>query len=410
MDKPYLTVGALTKYIKYKFDHDAHLLRVFLKGEVSNFKRHSRGHFYFTLKDEQAQISAVMFSSHAGKVKFVPKDGMTVKVEGKVTVYEPSGSYVIHVDDLSEDGLGNLFVAYEQLKAELEAAGYFLPIHKKRLPKYPQTIGVITSPTGAAIKDIIHTINRRYPICKVLIYPALVQGEGAKQSIVENIQLANEQKRCDVLIVGRGGGSIEDLWAFNERIVIDAIFQSNIPIISAVGHETDFTLADFVSDMRAPTPTAAAELATPDIKALLEFVKQQTYLLNQGLKGWFRERQMKLMYLDQRLSGLNPERKLNELKEAHERHRLRLNQNMHRILEIKQHRFDLLIQKLEVLNPLSMMDRGYSVSEVDGKVIRTIDDVQENDTITLHVIDGNITSTVVKKERVSPYGRNKTKL
>ena len=267
-EKTYLTVTALTKYIRYKFDNDVHLVSVLLEGEISNFKRHSRGHFYFTLKDSNAQISATMFYSEAKKVLFEPKDGMKVLVKGSVSVYEPQGIYNINVVEMEEKGVGSLYLAYEKLKKELQEGGYFDPSHKKPLPEFPKAIGVLTSPTGAAVRDCIQTIGRRYPMAKIYVYPTLVQGEEAKHSVVKNIELANEQGLVDVLIVGRGGGSIEDLWAFNEKIVAMAIYNSKLPIISAVGHETDTTIADLVADKRAATPTAAAELATPNLENL----------------------------------------------------------------------------------------------------------------------------------------------
>ena len=287
MEERYLTVTALTKYIKYKFDHDYNLEEVLLEGEISNFRHNSRGHFYFTLKDENASISVIMFSSFAKTVKFEPKDGMKVFVKGNVSVYEPQGTYRLNVKEMKSDGVGDLYLAFQQLKSQLEKEGLFDPKYKKKLPMFPNTVGVITSPTGAAIRDIINTIGRRYPLTRVVLYPAIVQGDGAKDDIVKQIKLANEQNICDVLIVGRGGGSIEDLWAFNERIVAQAIFDSNIPIISAVGHEIDFTIADFVADMRAATPTAGAEIATPSIDVLKENIKYNVDYMNKVLKQRF---------------------------------------------------------------------------------------------------------------------------
>src|SRR3954452_2027983 len=273
MEQRYLTVNALTKYIKRKFDVDPHLQDVFVKGEISNFKQHSSGHMYFTLKDEKARILAVMFSSYNKRVKFAPENGMKVLLRGEVTLYEPSGQYQIYVKEIQPDGIGDLYLAFEQLKEKLTREGLFAAEHKQSLPKFPNTVGVVTSPTGAAVRDIITTIKRRYPIAKVLILPALVQGDQAAPSITDAINQANEKKHgIDVLIVGRGGGSIEELWAFNEEIVARAIYESTIPIISAVGHETDFTIADFVADLRAPTPTGAAELAVPHIDEWLERV------------------------------------------------------------------------------------------------------------------------------------------
>ncbi|MBO5542291.1 MAG: exodeoxyribonuclease VII large subunit, partial [Acholeplasmatales bacterium] len=374
-EERYLTVTALTKYIKYKFDHDHHLEEVLLEGEISNFKHNSRGHFYFTLKDENSQISATMFASYASKCKFEPENGMKVFVKGKVTVYEPSGTYQINVTEIKNDGIGDLYLAYEKLKKELAEKGLFNEEHKRPLPRFPKTIGVITSPTGAAIRDIINTISRRYPLCQVILYPAIVQGDDAKDNIVAQIKKANFDNYCDVLIVGRGGGSIEDLWAFNEPVVAYAIYDSNIPVISAVGHEIDFTIADFVSDKRAATPTAAAELATPDIRVLKENI---IYDLNQILKRTkyiFEERKMYLANLDKRLDALNPVNTLKHKREVLEGDVMRLNMLINQILTMKKHRFELLKKELDSKNPLSIMERGYSISESEGKIVTSINDV-----------------------------------
>ena len=264
MNDKYITVSQLTRYIKYKIDNDVNLNEVFLKGEISNFKAHTRGHYYFTLKDDGSRINAIMFASSAKKLKFMPSDGMKVLVTGKISVFEANGGYQIYVNDMLEDGIGNLYIAYEQLKKKLEAEGLFDQTIKKKIPRIPKRIGVVTAPTGAAIKDIISTIKRRWPIAEVYLFPALVQGEDAKEDIVKQIHNSINYD-IDTLIVGRGGGSIEDLWAFNEEIVARAIYECPVPVISAVGHEIDFTIADFVADLRAPTPTGAAEMAVPDI-------------------------------------------------------------------------------------------------------------------------------------------------
>ena len=273
MNKEYLTVSQLTKYIKYKLDNDVNLREVYLKGEISNFKAHTRGHFYFTIKDEGSRINAVMFASSASKVKFTPEDGMKILVTGRISVYEATGGYQIYVNEMMEDGVGNLYVAFEQLKKKLASEGLFDDRYKKSIPKIPERVGVITAPTGAAIRDIISTINRRFPLTEVILLPSLVQGEGAKEDIVRQIKRA-EDYNLDVLIVGRGGGSIEDLWAFNEEIVARAIFDCPIPVISAVGHEIDFTIADFVADLRAPTPTGAAEIAVPNKTDVINYINQ----------------------------------------------------------------------------------------------------------------------------------------
>lgn len=282
MQDKYISVTQLTRYIKYKIDNDVHLQEVFLKGEISNFKAHSRGHFYFTLKDETSRINAIMFASSTKNLKFTPQDGMKVLVTGKISVFEANGGYQIYVNDMLEDGVGNLYIAYEQLKKKLEAEGLFDPTIKKPIPKIPRRIGVVTAPTGAAIKDIISTIKRRWPLCEVLLFPSLVQGEMAAEDIVKQISRAQEYD-IDTLIVGRGGGSIEDLWPFNEEIVARAIYSCHIPVISAVGHEIDFTISDFVADLRAPTPTGAAEMAVPQISDVNNYLNQLKIRLNKSI-------------------------------------------------------------------------------------------------------------------------------
>lgn len=443
--KQYLTVTALTKYIKYKLEGDTHLKQIYLKGEISNLTKHSRGHYYFSLKDENAQIRAIMFSSATKNLAFDPKEGDKVLAFGAISVYEPSGSYSIQVFQMEPDGIGALYLAYERLKEELEIKGYFQESRKKPLPKFPKAIGVVTSPTGAAIRDIIHTIERRYPLSKLILYPALVQGEGAKDSISSQIRKANEDNRVDVLIVGRGGGSIEDLWAFNERVVADAIYASKIPIISAVGHETDFTISDFVSDLRAPTPTAAAELATPDKNVLKSLVESYQETLNNNLTKIFKDKELLLTYLDQRLEQKSPFEKLKDAFKRYEKTTYDLNRNfqiilfnktqqyskqqeylskidLNRIIRDKQDQLsdlllkldktyldvvsfktqglNLIIKSLEHQNPLKLMAQGYTVTELEGKKLTKIDEVHLDDTISTRVSDGKIISKVIKKERL----------
>ncbi len=399
MEERYLTVSALTKYIKYKFDHDHHLEEVLLEGEISNFKHNSRGHFYFTLKDDGAAISVTMFSSFAKTVSFEPKDGMKVFVKGNVTVYEPSGTYQINIKEMKSDGIGDLYLAFQKLKAELEKEGYFSLEHKKKIPSYPECIGVITSPTGAAIRDIIHTVGRRYPLTKLILYPAIVQGVDAKDNIVEQIKLANEQGLCDVLIVGRGGGSIEDLWAFNERVVAMAIYDSRIPIISAVGHEIDFTIADFVADLRAATPTAAAELATPSIEVLkgnvLYYVERMTKLLHQKLEN----ARLYVANIDRRIDSLNPMTTLKHKEQLIKEYSKQLNLLMQRILLEKKSNFRFMDAKLQALNPLAIMDKGYSISSVNGEIITDVEKVHAKDVLKTQMKNGYIISEIqeVKK-------------
>lgn len=396
MEERYLTVTALTKYIKYKFDHDHHLEEVLLEGEISNFKHHSRGHFYFTLKDDNAAISVMMFSSFSKSVLFEPKDGMKVFVKGNITVYEPSGTYQINIREMKSDGVGDLYLAFQKLKAELEKEGLFAVEHKKKIPMFPTCIGVVTSPTGAAIRDIIHTIHRRFPLTKIILYPAIVQGEDAKDDVVKQIKKANVQGLCDVLIVGRGGGSIEDLWAFNERIVAQAIYDSRIPIISAVGHEIDFTIADFVADMRAATPTAAAELATPSIDMLKGNIAYYVEILQKHIKQKIENAKLYIANIDRRIDALNPLVRLKHHRELVEKmiHQIRLLTEQ-RLLEKKSY-YRLLEGKLQVLNPLSIMDKGYSISMVNGQIISDATKIKKDDVMTTRLKNGVIMSKVIE--------------
>lgn len=402
MEERYLTVSALTKYIKYKFDHDHHLEEVLLEGEISNFKHNARGHFYFTLKDDGAAISVTMFSTFAKTVLFEPKDGMKVYVKGNVTVYEPSGTYQINIKEMKSDGVGDLYLAFQKLKAELEKEGFFNPEHKKPIPMFPKIIGVVTSPTGAAVRDIIKTVQRRYPLVIIILYPAIVQGEEAKKDIVKQIKLANEQNLCDVLIVGRGGGSIEDLWAFNERIVAEAIYDSQIPIISAVGHEIDYTIADFVADKRAVTPTAAAELATPSVDALKGNIAYNVDMLIKHLKNRFDQAKLYIANIDNRLDALNPMTKLRHHKEMMLQYFKQIGILMQQRLFEKKSSYQFLCGKLDALNPLAIMDKGYSISSVDGQIIEDVEKLSKDDLMTTQFKNGIVTSKIVE---VKPNGK-----
>lgn len=432
----YLTIQALTKYIKRKFDKDPHLSGIYVKGEISNFKRHSSGHMYFTLKDGRARILAVMFSSANASMKFNPENGMNVLLRGDISVYEAGGQYQIYVKEMQPDGIGDLFLAYQQLKEKLEKQGLFSEARKKPIPKFPRKIGVITSPTGAAVRDIITTIERRYPIGEIVVYPALVQGERAAQSIAESIKKANKNEEIDVLIVGRGGGSIEELWAFNEERVALAISNSEVPVISAVGHETDFTIADFAADMRAPTPTAAAELAVPHIDDLLERVLNQKIMLIRGMKTRLKSERArlksvtssiifrnprrlyeqkieavdylteklnrnqrvrmqagreKLGHLNSNLKRVHPRRLWEQKNEQHLRTAKQLQTNFSRILRQKQNDFSRTISTLEALSPLKIMDRGYSlVYSKDVKLVKSKEAVKEGEKVTVHLQDGKL--------------------
>lgn len=412
MNDKYITVTQLTRYIKYKIDNDRNLNEVFLKGEISNFKAHTRGHYYFTLKDETSRINAIMFASSTKALKFTPEDGMKVLVTGKISVFESTGAYQIYVSDMVEDGKGNLYIAFEQLKKELEVEGLFRPEHKKPIPKYPERVGVVTAPTGAAIKDIITTIKRRWPITEIYLLPSLVQGEDAKEDIVKQIKKA-EEYNIDTLIVGRGGGSIEDLWPFNEEIVARAIYECPIPVISAVGHEIDFTISDFVADLRAPTPTGAGEQAVPEIKEQINHVNQLNIRLNNSIQNILKTRQNKLSELKSRNIFKNPytmleskelifdktierlkyslstltnikEKKLLEFKNSY------ILKNPYKILDKKSNKYLQVISKLETLSPLLTLKRGYTITKVNDKVINSCKSVKKNDELQIEFTDGVI--------------------
>ncbi len=422
MSNKYLTVSTINRYLKDQFDRNEHLRMVFLKGEISNFKGHTTGHLYFSLKDEHSRINAIMFNSYAKKLQFVPSDGKKVLVTGRIGVYEASGSYQIYVDDMQEDGVGNLYLAYEQLKAQLAKEGLFDAQYKKPIPKYPHRIGIVTAPTGAAIRDILSTIKRRYPICETLLFPALVQGEYGADDIVKKINLAQNYD-LDVLIVGRGGGSIEDLWNFNEERVARAIFASHIPIISAVGHEIDFTIADFVADMRAPTPTGAAELAVPNLIDLKRYLgqlnirskeaiqKKVNYnkLILDSLKSSYVLKTPMIMYENkkQKLDILMD--KINSLiinKISTYRQRLEYLKNRQIVgnpqllYKDKVKELGVLINKLDLVSPLHVLKRGYSmVLDENKKVIKSVSNIHINDEVTVKLFDGSITTKIIKIEQ-----------
>lgn len=416
MEKRYITVSTLNRYLKNKFDTDPNIQRVTLKGEISNFKGHTRGHLYFTLKDEEGRINAVMFSFNASKLTFVPEDGMKVLVTGRVSVYPPTGSYQIYVEEMESDGLGNLYLMYEALKKELAEKGLFDAGHKKQIPKYPHRIGIVTAPTGAAIKDILSTIKRRYPICETIIFPCLVQGELAKDDIVKAINEA-EKYDLDVLIVGRGGGSYEDLWAFNEKNVAYAIYNCTIPVISAVGHEIDFTIADFVADLRAPTPTGAAEMAVPnmaDLFTLLEQIKirctstisnkininkkhlldlKDNYVLKNPL-AVYEIKEQKLSNLIDTLNSVITNKLANaKLRYNHIKENYILN-NPEELLKKKKHDYTLILNKLEILNPISILSKGYSVVSINDKTINSTDKISKGDVLNIKLYKGSLKAKV----------------
>ncbi len=406
----YLTITAITKYLKYRFDSDENLRLVYLKGEISNFKSHSTGHYYFSLKDETSKINAIMFSTNAKKLPFTPTEGMKVLVSGRISVYESTGNYQIYVDEMIEDGVGNLYIAFEQLKEKLSKEGLFDSKYKKAIPSIPRKIGIVTAPTGAAIRDILSTIKRRFPICETYLFPCLVQGENAASDIVKKIEQANTFD-LDVLIVGRGGGSIEDLWSFNEEIVARAIFASHIPIISGVGHEIDWTISDYVADLRAPTPTGAAELVVPNIADLLKHIKQMGIRANEAI---FNKINISKLYLDSLKSSYvikNPmimyDNKKQKLDNMYEKIKkimsLKLERMNNRLNNIKrsyiltnpqnmyinnQKELYQLVEKLELLNPLGVLKRGYTLAYHDNKIVKGITNLKVNDLLDIRFNDG----------------------
>lgn len=420
MDIKYVTISDLNRYIKAKFDMDTHLNHVYLKGEISNFKHHTRGHFYFTLKDENSRIAAVMFASSAKSVAFEPEDGMKVLVSGRIALYEATGSYQIYVDSMELDGIGNLYLEFERLKKELAKEGLFDREHKRAIPKFPKKIGIITAPTGAAIRDILSTIKRRYPICETILFPALVQGTGAKESIVKQLNKAQEYD-LDVIICGRGGGSIEDLWAFNEEIVARAIYNSKIPVISAVGHEIDFTIADYVADLRAPTPTGAAEMAVPNLIDLKSLIDQYKIRGNEAVTNIIKKNRIKLESLQNSFVLKNPlslyeikEQKLdsyidylnqymtNKLNHAKLMYEKVINNKIlispQSMFDKKRHQYELLLKTVEVLNPMKLLSSGYSIVKSNGKVIKNSHDVNLEDVVDIELSEGKLKCSVIGKE------------
>lgn len=423
MNHEYLDISQVNNYIKNLLDKDFFLSKVYIKGEISNFKNHSRGHLYFTLKDDNSRINAVMFAGNAGSLTFTPKDGDSVLIEGRVSAYPASGSYQIYVDKMELDGIGRLFVEYEKLKKKLAAEGLFNKEHKKQIPKYPRKIGVITADTGAAVKDIISTIKRRFPICEVILFPTLVQGADAKENIVKQIKTADTYN-LDTLIVGRGGGSIEDLWAFNEEVVARAIYDCNTPIISAVGHEIDFTIADFVADLRAPTPTGAAEMAVPTVLDTQVLINNFVIRLNKNIKNMVNQKFIMLERFKRSYILKNPysmyeikEQKLDNLidllknnmqnivnKKNHDYENVMASyilKNPKLLLENKDKKLSLLINSLSHLNPMEILDKGYSVVKLDGNVINSSKKIKKGSIIDITFAKGEVKASVmeVKNEK-----------
>ena len=389
------SVSTLNEYIKKIFENNRTLCSVTVKGEISNFTNHRSGHLYFSLKDSDGQIRAVMFRSKASALRFMPESGMKVIVHGSVTVYPRDGSYQIYVTSMQPDGIGALYLAYEQLKAKLDSEGLFDVEHKLSIPSFPKKIGVITSPTGAAVRDIINVTGRRYPMADLFIYPALVQGNGAEASLVRALDYLDNSGLCDVIIIGRGGGSIEDLWAFNSELLARRIYASGTPIISAVGHETDFTICDFVADLRAPTPSAAAEIAVPDKKELVMHIDGLDERLLSALTRSVGRCREKFNALSQRVNTDAVLRqfsfKRDEVSVLGEKACLLISG----ITNKKRDQLTSVIAKAEALSPLSTLSRGYSLAEKDGIVIDTINALSVGETISLRMHDGVALAEVI---------------
>lgn len=441
------TIKDINKYIRMKMDSDAVLSDVWLRGEISNFTHHSSGHMYFTLKDKDSRMKCVMFASHNARLRFIPKEGAKVLARGTISVYERDGAYQFYANAMQPDGLGSLYLAYEQLKAKLEEEGLFAESRKRALPLFPHTVGVVTSPTGAAVRDIITTIKRRFPVAHILLAPVHVQGELAAPSIAKAIAAMNALGACDVLIVGRGGGSMEELWAFNEEIVVRAIAASDIPIISAVGHETDFTLSDFVADVRAATPTAAAELAVPhvqEMKAVVERYRQRfghalkrqlewrserlkrvqqstvfsqpkrfflqqaervdylQLMLRKSLQQTLQHSHIKLSQSQSKLARLHPEQRIKLMNRQVEHLQHNMQELMSSIIKQKRLQTVVLIKQLDALSPLKVMARGYSLTYTeDQQLLKQIDQVKVGSHIKVKVTDGSLICTVndIKEEK-----------
>ncbi|MFD2116055.1 exodeoxyribonuclease VII large subunit [Paenibacillus yanchengensis] len=442
------TIKEINKYIRMKLDADVTLSDVWLQGEISNFIHHSSGHMYFTLKDKDSRIKSVMFASHNAKLSFIPKEGAKVLARGNISVFERDGQYQFYATNMQPDGLGHLFLAFEQLKNKLEQEGLFAESRKRPLPRYPSAIGIITSPTGAAVQDIITTLRRRYPIIPIYIYPVLVQGEQAAASIARAIEVMNDRHMCDVLIVGRGGGSLEELWAFNEEVVARAIANSHIPIISAVGHETDFTIADFVADLRAATPTAAAELVVPHVDNLREqfmnkqqrllgamqqrylryrdrlsrltrspfFVQPHKYMLDQAqrldflqlqlqnsMRQFIQAKQEQQVEQHGKLQLVHPKQRKVLLQKQLENLQYKLNQSTNVIINRKQMQLISSMKQLDALSPLKVMARGYGLvyDRHQHRLVTTTSRLQAGDNIEVRLADGTIHCLVesVEEER-----------
>lgn len=390
-----LSVSQINFYIKSIIENDGSLQFVLVTGEISNLTVHQRsGHIYLSLKDSNSVISAVMFAGNARRLKFRLENGMKVICRGRISVYEPSGRYQLYIEDIQPDGVGALALAFEQLKSDLEKKGLFDPAHKKPLPKFPKTIGVITSPTGAAVQDITNIIRRRFPSADIVLAPVLVQGESAPEQLVRAVNKFSASKIADVVIIGRGGGSAEDLWAFNDEQLAYAVYNCETPIISGVGHETDFTVCDFVADVRASTPSAAAELAVPDRQELMSYYFKQKQYISAMLDRKIKTAQLRLENQQRRMSASSPKLKAEQLEKQLSAKSEKLTRFMNIYISNKENKLIAAKGKLDGLNPLNVLNRGYAIAEKDEKIITSSKQLKDGDDFTVILSDGKINAKV----------------
>lgn len=403
MAQDVLSVSQLNVYIQHKLDGDMLLNQVAVRGEISNYKMYPSGHHYFTLKDEGGALKCVMFKGNAFRLRFRPENGMKVIAMGKVSVYPRDGAYQLYCTAMVMDGVGDLYAAFEQLKKELEAQGLFDPAHKKPIPQFPRTIGIVTSSAGAAVHDMLRILRKRYPLVKVLLLPVRVQGAEAPGEIAAAIRYANYHKLCDLLIVGRGGGSMEDLWAFNEKVVAWAIYESVIPVISAVGHEPDVTISDYVADLRAATPSNAAELAVPDQLALMQLLDEKANAMASGLQRQLKMARQHLNVLSGSVSLQSPTGYLQQQKKSLELLKNRLISAQNRNISAKKQRYVADVSKLDAMSPLKVLTRGYAMAQApDGALIRSVHQVEIGQPITIRFSDGQAAATVSDKKEQTP--------
>ena len=400
--KMILSVSQINEYIRALISRDEILSMVVVRGEISNLTSHRTGHIYFTLKDEGSVLKSVMFRSSVARVKFALKEGMNVIVYGRISVYPASGQYQLYAEDIQPDGIGALYIAYEQIKEKLAAEGLFDSARKKPIPKLPATVGIITSPTGAAIHDMINVVSRRFPLTKILLYPALVQGDTAPKTLIEGLEYFNREKNADVIIIGRGGGSMEDLWAFNSVDLAYAVARSEIPVISAVGHESDFTICDFVADLRAPTPSAAAELAVPDSLTVKHFIADSARAMEKQLTNQIQLYRKNILSLSSSRVLTSKEALLDEYKMKLGLISEKLDSGIDAIINNKSSRYQILTAKLTAISPLNTLSRGYAIIQGEnGKTISNIDDICENDIINISLANGKARASVIETKRNS---------